>query len=78
MDSKGHSYKVVLLGNSGVGKTTLFNHLKEPNDVTAKSDFCSKTYAFGEDTVTVSEVPCQLCQNCTTALTKKKKNVPSK
>eukprot|EP00731_Ephydatia_muelleri_P026612 Em0018g712a len=52
MESTGHNYEVVLLGNSGVGKTTFFNHLKEntsPNNV--DSDVCTKTYTFGEETV---------------------------
>lgn len=55
MESTGHNYEVVLLGNSGVGKTTFFNHLKEntsPNNV--DSDVCTKTYTFGEETVKVS------------------------
>lgn len=58
--SRGPTYKVVLLGELGVGKTSLFRRLKdntfdEYQTATTGIDSCTKVIKIGGDNVMVSD-----------------------
>ena len=50
----GTEYKVVLLGDAGVGKSTFFRRLKGTQEKNSAGSMCTKVYTFGKDRVSVS------------------------
>lgn len=58
--SRGPTYKVVLLGELAVGKTSLFRRLKENifdefSTSTAGIDSCTKVFKINGESITVSQ-----------------------
>ncbi len=70
--TRGPTYKVVLLGELGVGKTSLFRRIKdnsfdEFSTATAGIDSCTKTMKIDGCTITVSIINyyCYCCNGIT-------------
>ena len=58
----GTQYKVVLVGDVGVGKSTFFRRLKGTQEKNSVDCSCTKVYTFGNERVTVSRSQAELAR----------------